>query len=489
VRRVRAWLAGTVLASACWIATPTVAAAESLIPDAGGAALVPTGVINATGPSISNDGRWIVFAGQTDDGRRAIYRTDLHDGTTIELAPVPEGSRSGDTILPRISANGCVVVALTQIAFDLFRDDDRDERWDVYRLLVPECDGQPNGWELISTDVTGLARDGVFIDSAPTVSGSGAVVAYVHQSNATSFRLDTISVVDATVPVDEIGRSTTVRGMPLEPPNRAYRYRGAYQPVLSQNGRHLAFTSDADAAAALPGWSPGTQRGGWATTQVYVWDRLAADQTRAVHLISGRDGEPSEACAHSPVMSEDGRVVAFVSADRGLVQAVYPRCTSTCPTQIFRFDRDTDGNGVFDEPPRTADAVRRLALVSALGAGQPTAGLAVAADAAAWSPSVNADGSTIAFVTTATNLLPSRRVGASIHCSASSEATVELSPPGVITAAAMKRASGATPITGASATLATWVPWRLESVGVGEPLTASSQLWSWDWAPEGAVPR
>src|SRR5690606_18860465 len=148
-----------------------------------------------------------------------------------------------------------------------FRDDDRGSRWDVYRLLVPECGGQPNAWELVSADAAGVARDDVFSDQLPTLSGSGAVIAYVHQSDASVNRLATISVVDVTVPIDDPSRTEEVRGMPIEAPNRAFRYRGAYQPVLSQNGRHLAFTSDATASELLPGWGPGERRGGWATTQ------------------------------------------------------------------------------------------------------------------------------------------------------------------------------------------------------------------------------
>ncbi|HWL45321.1 MAG TPA: choice-of-anchor D domain-containing protein [Ilumatobacter sp.] len=386
---------------------------------AGDVAVLPTGVINATGPTVSNDGRWVVFGGtlgpdDTDtagaasaSGRRSVFRADLLTGSVTEMSPLPEGARPGDTILPRLSANGCVIVAITQVAYDLFRDDDRNERWDVYRLLVPECDGQPNAWELVSTDITGVARDDVFVDAPPAVSGSGAVIAYTHQSDAVLSRLSTISVVDVTQPVDDPTRLQEARGVPIEAPNRAYRYRGAYQPVLSQNGRHLAFTSDALAADPLPGWGPGVSRGGWATTQVYVWDRLAAEQTRSVHLVSGRGGQPARLGAHSPAMSEDGRVVAFVSPDRELITSVLPRCGAECPTQIFRFDRDTDGNGRFDEPSRVPD----LALVSAVRKAPATGGIPEGGNAASWAPAVNADGSSIAFVTDATNLMPSSRPG------------------------------------------------------------------------------
>lgn len=418
-RRLGLTLAAALTAAAAGtagLARPATARADMVLPDAGGVALVPTGVINATGPSVSNDGRWVVYGAQADPdesgvSRRTVMRTDLHTGDMVELSSVPDGMRPGDTILPRISGDGCVVVAISQIAYDLFRDDDRDARWDVYRLVVPECGGQPNAWELVSAGPLGTARDSVFVDSPPTVSGSGAVIAYVHQSDATLYPLATITVVDATIPIDGSGRNREVAGVPVEAPARAYRYRGFTQPSLSQNGRHLAFTADADAAALLPGWGSGHERGGWATTQVYVWDRLAVDQTRAVHLVSavgGSGGAPAPLGAHSPVVSGDGRVVAFVSPDRDLVPAILPRCDDrSCPTQVFRFDRDTDGNGIFDEPPRAPD----LALVSAIGAGRQRARLATAGDASSWAPALTADGSAVAFVTDATNLVPSRRAG------------------------------------------------------------------------------
>lgn len=368
---------------------------------------VSASVADAAEPSLSEDGRWVVFTGRVGD-RTSVFRTDLETGTTSELSPVPANVRSGDTIHPRISADGCVVVAISEIPFDLFRDDDRDERWDVYRLLVPECGGQPNSWELVSVSSrTGTALDGVFTDSAPAMTGSGGQVAFVHQLAGAADGVGTITIVDITVPLNAPGREVEVAGMPAEVPNRAYLYRGFTQPVLSQNGRHLAFVADASAASALPGWSDGPEPGGDATPQVYVWDRLASDQRRAVRLVSARDGVASEAGATTPAMSEDGRVIVFVSRDRTLVTAAMPKCIPECAMQVYRFDRDTDGNGIFDEAPRRPP----LALVSAVDAGVVDVGVPVAGNASSWAPAVNADGSQIAFVTDATNLLPSRRAG------------------------------------------------------------------------------
>ncbi|MEQ8438979.1 MAG: choice-of-anchor D domain-containing protein [Ilumatobacter fluminis] len=371
-----------------------------------GVSMLVADVDDATRPSVSQDGRWVVFEGAVD-GRRSVFRTDRNSGETVELSPVPPSVRAGDTVMPRLSSDGCVVVAITEIPYDLFRDDDQLERWDVYRLVVPECGGQPAGWELVSANSSGTAIDGVFTDAPPALSGSGAIVAYVRQLAGAPEGVGTIMVVDITVPVNEVGREEEVAGMPVETPNRAYLYQGARQPVLSENGRHLAFVADTTASAPLPGWAAGPVPGEAATSQVFVWDRSTLDRRNAVHLVSGRGGVPSATGASSPSMSEAGRFIAFVSDDRTLVPADLPPCTPDCPTQVYRFDRDTDANGVFDEAPRGEP----LSIVSAVDAGDIAIGVPIAGDGSSWAPTVSADGSQVAFVTDATNLLPSRRGG------------------------------------------------------------------------------
>jgi Tol biopolymer transport system component len=361
-------------------------------------------------PSISGDGRWVVFEGRAADGSRAtVYRTDRSSDETIELSHVPPTLRSGDTITPVISSDGCVVVVQTQLALDLFRDDDNDERWDVYRLVVPECGGQADAWELVSASGrTGTARDDVVVTEPPTVSGSGAVVAFTNPAEGAPDGVTTITVVDLTVPIGDPRRSQPVAGVPTEAPNSIYRYRGAAQPALSANGRQLAFRSDTTASDPLPGWGTGPVPGGFATSQVYVWDRGDSDRFTAVELVSGRNGVASAAGAEDPAVSEDGRIVVFTSIDRSLVDATFPVCVGECSSQIYRYDRDTDANGVFDEPPRGPP----LTIVSAVDAGlgsrprRPVAG-----NLASWSPSVNTDGSQVAFVTDATNLLPTKVAG------------------------------------------------------------------------------
>ena len=206
-------------------------------------------------------------------------------------SPVPPSVRSGDTIRPRISADGCVVVAITEIAFDLFRDDDRDDRWDVYRLLVPECGGQPNGWELISLSQRTVARR--WTACSPRRPGADRL-GLPDRVRAPGDRVTRGCRHDHDRRHHGAGQRSGSRDHgrrdTAEAPNGAYLYRGFSQPVLSQNGRHLAFVADATASEALPGWADGPVPGEYATTQVYVWDRFADDQRRGVRLVSGRDG-------------------------------------------------------------------------------------------------------------------------------------------------------------------------------------------------------
>ena len=401
-----------VAAATGWIVAPAIPA--SALPPAGvgpSYASDPTALSvpasNARKPDVSGDGRWVVYEADLD-GRATVYRTDRESDSTTELSLLPEGIRDGDTISPVISRDGCVVVATTQIPFDLFRDDDTAERWDVYRLVVPECGGQANAWELVSADErTGTARDDVVPEFESTVSGSGVVVAYTHPLDGAAEGVTTVTVVDLTLPIGDADRNQIVAGMPVEMPNTVFKYRGAAEPALSANGRHLAFRSDTTASEPLPGWGTGAVPGGWATPQIYVWDRGATDRVGAVHLVSGRNSMPSLAGGWDPAISEDGRIIAFRSSDQGLVDAVYPNCNGVCPSQIYRYDRDTDANGVFDQPPQSSP----MSIVSAADAGRVLVGLPIAGNQSSWAPTLNVDGSQVGFLTDATNLLVSRRPG------------------------------------------------------------------------------
>ncbi len=357
-----------------------------------------------THPSVSGDGRFVVHQGppappaDADPRASTIWFTDLVDGASVELTSLGAGVRPGESVRPVVSGDGCVVVILTEMPLDLFRDDDDGARWDVYRTRLPHCEGALGEWELVSAGPDGLARNDVATDP-PAVSRSGALVAYTHRASqfADTADLTTVSLVDLTVPVDAPQRTVGVQGMPAAPPDSVFVQRGIDQPALSGDGRFLAYRSDAASNEAVPRWGEGPEPGADALAQVYVWDREEADPFAAVRLVSGVDGRPSTSGAEQPVLSLDGRAVAFTSVDTGLVDADPPPCADTCPTQVFHLDRDTDGNGLLDEPGGWA-----LTVVSAVPGTSPLE----VGTASSSQPTLSADGRLVGYVTKSSNLLP-----------------------------------------------------------------------------------
>lgn len=399
-------------------ARPTVIIEQA---DAEGAVADTAPVVGAFA-SVSGDGRYYVSQGLPADAATAdaatageqtvgpadptkarhstILLTDRETSTTTEITPVPPGLRPGNSVRPVISGDGCTVVILSELALDVFRDDDTGERWDVYRARLPHCGGEPGGWELVSTrgDASGLARDDVTFDDSPAVSRSGAVIAYTHPADhlIDGEGLTTVTVVDLAVPIDSPGRARLVGGAPITSPNSTFTHRGLDQPALSGDGRFVVYRSDASSTEAVPTWGGGPVVGGQATQQIFAWDRDEADPFVAVKLISARpDGTPSVTGAAEPAVSRDGRVVAFTSSDVGLVPAVFPVCPGACPTQVYRVDRDADDNGRLDEAGRTA-----ITMISAEEGSQPP----VAGVAPSSAPTLSADGELVAFVTKASNL-------------------------------------------------------------------------------------
>jgi Tol biopolymer transport system component len=364
-------------------------------------------------PSMSDDGRTIVYSGAPTDGSARASTVYLLDTSSpgsapVELTRTADGAKLGDSVQPVISRDGCVVAVVTQIAYDLFRDDDKGQRWDVYKVVLPGCGGALNDWELVSTDdATGenTALDRVSPDDPPAISASGATIAYTHQADDSKDPRTAITVVDLTQTIGSPGRAQRVAGTPADEPRTTFRYRGQHQPVLSADGLVLAYTSDAGSDAVPPVWADGTTPGDFATSQVYVWNRPTAGDAGAgtVQLASGVTSTtvdaagapngvvvtPADAGAGNPALSADGRVLAFTSAATNLDDTTsLPTCVGPCPLQVYRRDAT---NAAVTTVSRTAD---------------PAGGRPIAADRGATEPDVSGDGSQIAFVTRSTNLFP-----------------------------------------------------------------------------------
>ncbi len=352
-------------------------------------------------PSVSGDGRYVVYAGipaEAGDTRTStVFLDDRATGAVTELTAPLDGIRPGNSVLPVISNDGCTVVVVTELGYDLFRDDDQGDRWDVYKLELPQCGGTPGDWELVSSGAgTGLqtsAADDVSPLDAPAVSGEGAVVAYTSQFSAAAPDVTAVTVVDLTVPIGDPGRDTRVAGTPAQAPDSTFRYHGLREPAISLDGSIVAFTSDADNASPLGDWGTGPQPGGFARSAVFVWDRSNPDPNTDVHRISTSPGGDT-GDAGSPSVSGDGRYVAFVSTATNLVPgASLPACDLGCVPQVYLFDR--------------TDSSTRLGSRVAGDPSTPPVGV----DSAAIQPALNGNGDELVYITRATNLFPTRSSG------------------------------------------------------------------------------
>jgi Tol biopolymer transport system component len=397
---VRRWLriAGvTVLGSGAAFAHAAAGPAPPAVAPVPTTAVAVVGTV-ASNPSLSADGRYLVYSGlpATDDGRTStVWLEDRASGGTFELTAPPDGVRTGNSVMPTISADGCRVAVVTEIAFDLFRDDDTGRRWDVYELTLPICGGQPGAWELVSAKAgdgfQASARDDVSPLTAPALSGSGTVVAYVHAFGPSADGVTGIDVVDLTVAAGDPGRSTAVGGSPPAAPATTFRYRGLREPSLSDDGSLVAFTSDAQSSSATREWGSGPTPGDYATSQVFVWNRADADPATNVVAVSSPAAAPANGTGWAPAISGDGDYIAFQSTATNLVAgAVLPACTPACAPQVYRFDR-SDTN---------------VTLVSRMAG--PTGSTPIAADAGAFQPAITYDGAKIVFATRSANLFDVR---------------------------------------------------------------------------------
>ncbi len=418
---VTAILAATAAIMATPLRAPSPASAEAV---GGLSALVST--TGGSHPALSGDGRFVVYQGSPGeaDGRTSsIWLRDQQTKTELELTIPSDGVRLGNSVLPNISSDGCVVVILSELAFDLFRDEDRHNRWDVYRSTLPGCGGKLGDWELVSTKAGADGQAGALGDAdpltQPAISGSGAVVAYVRPFQPRSGIPDpqnvqsAVEVVDFSVPVDDFGRTSTAAGMPSGSPDNNLRYRGQRHPALSGDGSTVVFSSDALSNDAVPTWAPPVVEGQLPPMQVFAWDRNNDDPfTNVVPMSVGSQG-PANADAGQPSVSSDGRVVAFSSAASNLVPIPdLSGCGLSCPQQVYRVDRDADNNFIFDEPLTVAlTMVSARAAVAQADLQQAPATPTEAGNGDSFTPAISADGNAIVFITQANNLFDSRVPG------------------------------------------------------------------------------
>ncbi|MBI1852352.1 MAG: PD40 domain-containing protein [Planctomycetes bacterium] len=327
-------------------------------------------------PTISDDGRFVAFSSAASNlapadhnGSDDVFVRDRLVGVTGLVSATPTGE-PGDAASDRpvVSANG------RWIAFHSFASNlvagDRNATADVFVR-----DRIAGTTTRVSVDLAGAEGDGYSVN--PAISGSGRFVAFV--SVATNLVAgDTNGCPDVFVFDGRSGVTTRVSvrsdGGQSDGPSFAC--------AISREGRWVAFVADAPSLEP-PGMTARFR-------QLFLHDRTTGVTT----LVTASGGVPAPGHSDNPVLSADGRFLAFES-DAELAPGA-----SDPLRDVFCFDRITGVTSRASVGPR---------------------GQAVNVDCR-W-PAISPDGRWIAFNATNDALLFDRETGTSAFLSVDASGT------------------------------------------------------------------
>ncbi|HVS11180.1 MAG TPA: hypothetical protein VMS76_15020 [Planctomycetota bacterium] len=308
------------------------------------------------GRSLSADGRFVAFQSKhafVEPDSNKFLDVFVHDRQTGEtkLISIDGNGAAGTGDQPAISADG-LHVSFTSYGYSLVHNP-TSGTYDVYVR-----DHEHGVMTLASVNSAGQAgNSGSYFSS---ISGNGTQVAF--QSYATNLVFgDTNGTYD--VFVRDLQNSLTTRVSIAS--NGAQANAQSFHAAISADGRHVAFASDA--TNLVPGDTNGTQ-------DVFVHERGSGVTARV--SVDSTGAQAGGRSSH-PVLSGDGRFVAFVSEAPNLVP--------------------DDTNGVADVfvHDRQNGQTRRVSVGPAGAQANATSGM----------PAISADGSRVAFQSDASNLV------------------------------------------------------------------------------------
>ena len=330
----------------------------------------------ASAPSITADGRWIVFqsdstdlvAGVTDSNQTIdVYLFDRLAGSTVLVSHAAGSSTaaSGLSSLPTVSDDGRWV-AFTSYANDLVLGQSPGngnlfvwDRTSGETVLASHVPGSATISSNAGTSFSLISADGstvVFTSSATNlVAGSGSaqqVYAWDRASNASR-------LVSHVAGIPTTGSGGLTGG-----------------PDLSANGRYVAYQSTATNLVAL-------QTGSGAFPSVFLWDR-DLDVTVLVSRSVGSTASPGGGASDSARISADGRFVVYRSVAADLVAGFVDG--NGVYGDIFVFDRVAGSNALVS---------RKVGTTSRGGNGD------------SFLAAVSADGSKIAYSSRGNDLIAS----------------------------------------------------------------------------------
>jgi len=314
-------------------------------------------------PSVSDDGRYVVFSSDatnlvaTDTNLvRDVFLKDRQSGVTTRLSVTTAGVQATDASgAPSISGDGRYVVFRSDAANLVTGDTNNDA--DIF--LRDLTDGTITR---VSTTAAGVEAND---ESAhPALSRDGRYVVFA--SEATNLVAGDINGFRDVFVKDrqlEVVTLVSARSIAVSGPFAANGDSG--EPVFSDDGRYVAFTSS---AANLVSGDTNSD------SDVFVLDTVADDVMR---VSTDSEGRQANNDSDSPAISGDGRYVAFSSDATDLVSG--------------------DTNGCLDVFLKDL-ATGLITLVSADSAG-------AAANGDSSEPAVSDDGRYVVFTSSASNLV------------------------------------------------------------------------------------
>ena len=343
-------------------------------------------------PSISADGRFIAFQssasnllppGVDTNGVTDVFVLDRQSGVISRVSVGFGGQESDNSSLqPSISDDGDRI-AFVSAAANLVLNDFNFE-WDVF--VYERSSGTT--WR-VSVDSTG--NEAIGPSDFPAISGDGTRVAF-ESADSTLAPLDNNGNCDVFWHDIASGATQLVsRSLTGSSGIGASGCDGHAGPSINRDGTQVAFWSRA--ADLVAGDTNGQTQPPCITCgdDVFVCDVLTGTIVR-VSETSG--GGQANNVSNGPSLSRSGRFVAFQSRASNLVSG-----DSNGFTDIFVRDRDSDADGIFDEP----GAVATLR-VSVAADGTQANNLSGGGGFGWRGPAISRDGSRVAFHSRATNL-------------------------------------------------------------------------------------
>ncbi|MGD0745101.1 MAG: hypothetical protein ABSA45_08090 [Verrucomicrobiota bacterium] len=377
---------------------------------------------NSIAPSLSPDGRFVVFTSAANDltpGGNGYYCLNvfLRDRASNTTALVSgnlsgTGGGNGSSMFGQASTNGQFVVFQSD-ATNLVANDTNNVTDIFVRDLVAGTT------TLVSASINGGPANGASTD--PVITPDGHYVAFISRAS-NLVPGDTNGIADVFVRDLVAGTNDLVSVNALLPPNVSIALTVMATPVITPDGRYVAFFS---LATNLVPTVPGTNAG-----DVYVRDRLAGTtiwaSTNAGPIISAHfQFYPNIVTSYRPRLSDDGCYVAFKAVANSTNIAVLFEYNSTNATTAVINTNGVGGLVNLDEacgPEITPDG-RYIAFVQHEGAANSGFSSVhvwdtwsnldtlvsadsggVPANTTSHTPNVSSDGRFVAFLSNASDL-------------------------------------------------------------------------------------